>query len=124
MQSDYEEGSLFTQVVYFDIYIKYNLKTQQAEITEIRKYNASAPVVRIDNTIFKKATKLTIPAYMAEDVAEENNVEENPSNAKHCKWFNKPICNPCKKQSLWIFTDILYTLKIHFQHHRIYHQPN
>lgn len=74
VQSDYEEGSLFTQVVYFDIYIKYNLKTQQAEITEIRKYNASAPVVRIDNTIFKKATKLTIPAYMAEDVAEENMV--------------------------------------------------
>lgn len=81
VQSDYEEGTLFSQVVFFDIYIKYNLKTQQAEITEIRKYNASAPVVRIDNTIFKKATKLTIPAYLAEDVAEENMVNGKKSLA-------------------------------------------
>lgn len=81
VESDCEEGTLFLQVVYFDIYIKYNLKTQQAEITEIRKYNASAPVVRIDSTMFKQATKLTIPAYMAEDVAEENMVNGKKSLA-------------------------------------------
>ena len=67
VQSDYEECLFLSQVVYFDIYIKYNIKIQQSEISEIRKYNAGAPVVRINNTMFKKATKLTIPAYMAEE---------------------------------------------------------
>lgn len=73
VQSDYEEGSFLPQVVYFDIYIKYNLKTQQAEISEIRKYNAGSPVVRIDNTIFKKATKLFIPGYFEEGMQNSKN---------------------------------------------------
>lgn len=31
----------------------YNIKTQQAEISEIRKYNAGVTVVCIDNTMLK-----------------------------------------------------------------------
>lgn len=73
VQSDYEEGSFLSQVVYFDIYIKYNLKTQQAEISEIRKYNAVTPLARIDNTIFKKATKLFIPGYFEEGMQNSKN---------------------------------------------------